>query len=104
MRRFDICRLKPPQAGGSAPELVVILQSDLLADLDTRMVAPLAKERELPPIGRLRPTITHRSRRYRVIVDQMNVVGVRDIGEVVGSASSADCEIGRAIDGVFMGF
>jgi hypothetical protein len=37
-------------------------------------------------------------------MDQMNVVGVRSVGEVVGSAKSVDYEIGRAIDGVFMGF
>ncbi len=104
MRQFDICRLKPAQPGGSPPELIVVLQSDLLSDLDTRMVAPLAKERELPSIGRLRPTVTHRGRRYRIVIDQMNVVGVRSIGEVVGSAASADYEIGRAIDGIFMGF
>ena len=104
MRQFDICRLKPAQPGGSGPALVVILQSDLLSELGTRVVAPLVKERELPPIGRLRPVVTHRGRRYRIIIDQINVVGVRSVGDVVGSAQSADYDIGRAIDGVFMGF
>ncbi len=104
MRQYDICRLKPSQSGASGPELVVILQSDLLSELDTRMVAPLAKERELPPIGNLRPAVAHRGRRYRIVMDQMNVVGVRAIGEVVGSAKAVDYQIGRAIDGVFMGF
>ena len=104
MRQFDICRLKPAQPGGSGPALIVILQSDLLSELHTRMVAPLAREREFPPVGKLRPLITHRGRRYRIVMDQMNVVDVRNVGEVVGSASSADYEIGRAIDGVFMGF
>jgi hypothetical protein len=52
----------------------------------------------------LRPLVTHRGRRYRIIIDQINVVGVRSVGEVVGSAQSADYDIGRAIDGVFMGF
>jgi hypothetical protein len=104
MRQFDICKLKPTQPGTGGPELVVILQSDLLSELGTRVVAPLVKERELPPIGRLRPLVTHRGRRYRIIIDQINVVGVRSVGEVVGSAQSADYDIGRAIDGVFMGF
>jgi hypothetical protein len=83
---------------------VVILQCDLLSELGTRVVAPLVKERELPPIGRLRPIVTHQGRRYRIAIDQINVVGIRHVGDVVGSARSADYEIGRAIDGVFMGF
>lgn len=104
MRQFDICRLLPARPGGGAPELVVILQSDLLSDLHTRVVAPLVPEDVLPQIGNLRPTIKHRRRRYRIMVDQMNVVTVRNVGEVVGSANSANYEIGRAIDGIFMGF
>ena len=104
MRQFDICKLKPRTAAAKAPDLVVILQSDLLSELGTRVVAPLAEEHELPPIGNLRPVVTHRKRRYRIAIDQINVVGVGNIGETVGSASSADYEIGRALDGVFMGF
>jgi hypothetical protein len=104
MRQFDICKLRPTQPGAGGPELVVILQSDLLSELGTRVVAPLVKERELPPIGRLRPIVTHRGRRYRIVIDQINVVGVRNVGDVVGSAKSVDYDIGRAIDGVFMGF
>jgi toxin CcdB len=104
MSRFDICRLRPAGPGSSGPELVVVLQSDLLSDLDTRMVAPLARERDAPPIGKLRPHVTLRGRKYRIVIDRMNVVGVRYLGEVVGSAASLDYEIGRAIDAVFLGF
>lgn len=104
MRQFDICRLMPAEPGAGAPDLVVVLQSDLLSDIATRVVAPLAGERALPAIARLRPVITHRARRYRIVIDRMNVVLTRNLGEVVGSAAAADHEIRRAIDGVFMGF
>jgi hypothetical protein len=104
MRQYDICRLLPSGPGATGPDLVVVLQSDLLSEIKTRVVAPLAAERALPALARLRPAITHRGRRYRIVVDRMNVVASSALGEVVGSAASVDYEIGRAIDGVFMGF
>ena len=33
MRQFDICKLRPTQPGTGGPELIVILQSDLLSEL-----------------------------------------------------------------------
>ena len=33
MRQFDICKLRPAQPGAAGPDLVVILQSDLLSEL-----------------------------------------------------------------------
>ena len=43
MRQFDICKLRPTQPGTGGPELVVILQSDLLSELGTLVVARLLR-------------------------------------------------------------
>ncbi|MFM9943092.1 MAG: CcdB family protein [Hyphomicrobiaceae bacterium] len=103
MRQFDICRLRPVPDAGGGTQLVVILQADLVSELDTRVVAPLVAEAELPALLRLRPEIHHNGRRNRLIADRLSVLSVKSIGSRVGSCADRDYDIRRALDIVFVG-
>ena len=109
MRQFDICRLRAntrPIAEAettSRTAFIVILQADLNSDLDTRVVAPLVAEDVLPAIGRLRPTIHHAGRDYRLLSDRLSVLNAKSIGARVGSCADREYDIRRSLDIVFVG-
>ena len=103
MRQFDICRLRQREGQRRPVELIVILQSHLFTDLDTRVTAPLVPMERLPPLHRLRPQFAVGRKQHRLIVDRLSVLSTRDIGAVVGSAIEHEYDIRRALEIVFMG-
>ena len=103
MQQFDIRRLRPAPGTRKSDDLVVILQANLNSDLDTRVVAPLVDLAAFPPIGRLRPTIEHDGKSYRLVADRLSVLAVKNIGARVGSCEEREYDIRRALEIVFMG-
>ena len=103
MRQFDICQLRPIGKAGTAVELVVVLQADLVSGLKTRVVAPLTTEAILPAIARMRPAIEHDGTLYRLIADRLSVISVKSLDKTVGSCPDREWDIRRALDLVFVG-
>ena len=101
MAQFDV--LRNPR-GGTYP-LVVDLQSEPLARLATRIVAPLiAVKRYAPkPITRLNPIVRIKGADYVVIVQDLASVLTSELGEIVGSLGAQRSELVAALDLMFTG-
>lgn len=84
-------------------QVVVILQSDALSELGTRLVAPLDLSGILAGIGRLRPQVDFEGNLRLLVLDRSNVIAVSDIAEVLGSAKEAEERIKRGLDLLYFG-
>ena len=96
MRQFDIVRLRGGQLG-------VILQSDLLDDRETRLVAPLFPSNLIVPTPRLHPIVRVGRRRYLLATEKLAAVLAREVEAVLGSVGDREYEVRRALDIVFSG-
>ena len=84
--------------------LVVVVQSDLLADISTRVVVPLV-EPEAPgaQIRRLNPILPLGDRNVMLLTQQIATLTSRELGAAVGSLSHVRDDIVRAIDTLLSG-
>lgn len=93
MAQFDVFAL------ASEGQLVVDCQSDLLAQLNTRLVVPLmAKARAPAPARRLNPSFTIGGRDLVMVTQFAAAVHVRELGERIGSLHDRSFEIVGALD------
>ena len=100
IRQFDICRLK----GRPAPvSLVVILQSDQLAPLKSRIAAPLIKTEAASKHFKYNPVVELDGQSYYLAIEQLSMLPIMAIGPRVGSAVIDEYRIKRALDLVFFG-
>lgn len=93
MARFDVFAMR---ASGT---LVVDCQADLLADLKTRVVAPLIPADKAPPPARhLNPVFELRGERFVLMAQMLSAVERRELGEKVGSLGDQGEAVLRALD------
>jgi toxin CcdB len=79
--------------------LVVVLQSDALEAIETRVFAPcLPADRPGMRPDRLAPAFVHAEREYRVMTHLVGVAPVRSLGTRVGNISHVRDDIVRAFD------
>lgn len=98
MAQFDAVRLR----GG---DLVVVLQSDLVDYLPTRLVAPLLLSEQVPSIiPRVNPKITIGDVEFIVATHLAATVPIRQLGQVEATLSEHDYAIKAAIDLLIIGF
>jgi toxin CcdB len=104
MTQFAVHKNKNPRTRGAYPYLVDI-QSDLMSDLHTRMVAPLAKAPALTkrPIKELTPLVELDGQKFVVLIPQMAGISRADLGAVVGSLLDHRNEIVAAVDFLITG-
>ncbi|MEQ1671601.1 MAG: CcdB family protein [Hyphomicrobium sp.] len=97
MHQFDIVKLHGGQLG-------VLLQSDLLNERETRIVAPLIsrKKVKLTPVLHLEIMIGRKP--YLLATEKMAAIERSEVAAVIGSIADRDYEIRRALDIVFTGF
>lgn len=94
----------PVTAARKAYPLVVCLQSDLVAEGATRVVAPLAPHRALPEIpGRIAPLVSVDGSSYVVLVDRIVNLPVRDLSRRVANLRSHREQVLGAVDLLFYG-
>jgi toxin CcdB len=99
MGQFDV------YAGvGRSNRLVVDLQSDLLAPIATRIVAPLFQRSETPVLTELSPPVRIDEREFVVMIPLLASIPVRELQRPVGSLVSDQDAIKRALDALFLGF
>lgn len=103
MKRFDICPAQGLGVRGNE-RLVVILQHEHFAKLDTLIVAPLYIARNLPEIEGLRPAIKIGRTNYVIAIDRLVAIPKGQLAAPVGSAEALRFELLRASDRLFSGY
>lgn len=98
MAQFDLYRI-------DGHGVVVDCQSDLLADLRSRIVAPLRIDGE-PTVSasRLNPCIEVEGITYRLATQFLRSVDRRQLGVRIGSATAHEWDIKTALDMLVSGF
>lgn len=105
MRQFTVCRNRSPRSQADVPFLLVV-QSDLLDDLATRVVVPLYRQSPQGPraITRLMPELVVAGVAVIMRTPQLAGMAVRDLGEPVASLADQREVILAALDLLFTGF
>lgn len=99
MKQYAICQLR-----GNPDDLVVVLQSDLIDEQQTQIVAPLVAMGLFPRLIRLNPIISLQNTDYMILIDQMLSIPSRMIERQIGSAIIKRDEISLALDYILKGF
>jgi len=104
MSQFGVHKNKNPKSKAAYPYLVDV-QSDLLSDLSTRLVAPLAKLTALrkKPIRDLTPVVEVAGAKYLMLTPQLAGVAVNELGPIVGDVKAHRDEIVAAVDFIITG-
>jgi toxin CcdB len=104
MAQFDVHRNPNPASAKTSPFLLDV-QSDLLNELSTRVVVPLAKLDLIgnKPVKFLNPVFVIEGEKYAMITPEMAGIPVKRLGPVHTSLSEMRAEIIRALDIVFLG-
>ncbi|MBO9122292.1 MULTISPECIES: CcdB family protein [unclassified Rhizobium] len=99
MARFHVYRLRHEQT------LVLDLQSNLLDELTTRMVAPLLLPGELTTtVRQLNPQFTIDNAHYVMATQFIGVVPLSDLGYATADLTRESHRITGALDFLFQGF
>jgi toxin CcdB len=103
MAQFDVHR-NPAEPGRESIPYVVDIQSDLLSDLPTRLVAPLILARGFgPPVGRLHPRFVVEDSPVIMLTTEIGVLSPRALGDAVASLEDRRHEIVGAIEMLITG-
>jgi len=105
MARFDVYP-NPGDHAKTTPYLLDV-QSDLLDDLESRVVIPLRSLQKFPKVNlpaRLTPIITIDRNQFLLETPKMAAVPKRILRSPVTSLSNAQDEITAALDFLFYGF
>ncbi|MCW5889774.1 MAG: CcdB family protein [bacterium] len=101
MAQFDVFR---NPRGGTFP-LLLDVQSELLSELATRVVVPLAPVRQWPatPLTRLNPMARLRQVDYVLVFQELAAIPKAALGPTVGSLRARRDDIVGALDLLFTG-
>jgi toxin CcdB len=103
MAQFDVHENRDEGPNGAS--LLLDLQSDFLASLPSRLVAPLRSVKSFPTrIDRLHPLVTVGGKRYVLVMSELAAVSRRLLGPKVGSLESRRFDINKAMDFIISGF
>ncbi|MBX5463591.1 MAG: CcdB family protein [Steroidobacteraceae bacterium] len=105
MSQFTVYRNKNPRTKATFP-LLVDVQSDLLKDLQTRVVIPLSKAAALTkkPVSHLMPVLKFEGEAYTLMTPELAGVARNDLGPVAGSLAERRDAILAAMDFLLAGF
>jgi len=104
MRRFDVYRNENVTTLKRVP-FFVILQSELLRDMLTVVVAPVAKLSvvEGRPTTMLMPKVSIEDREYLIYIPELAAIPARSMRKRIASLESERDAITRALDLLFSG-
>ena len=105
MAQFTVYRNKNARSKATFP-LLVDVQSDLLEDLQTRVVIPLSKAAGLTrkPVNELTPVIDFEDTPYLLVTPQLAGVSRSELGIATGSLAQSRDTILAAMDFLLLGF
>ncbi len=99
MARYDVHAY--PSGGG----FLLDVQSDLLDDLNTRVVVPLLPRETAPrPARKLNPVFDIGGQEFIMVTQFLSAVAQNDMGPKVHNLEHCAFEIATALDMVFQGF
>jgi toxin CcdB len=103
--QFTVHRNKSPRTKGTFPYLVDV-QSDLLDQLQTRVVIPLTRVAGLAkkPLSHLTPTLTFNGEAYVLMTPQLAGVARTELGAPAGSLAAQRHAIVAAMAFLLTGF
>jgi toxin CcdB len=103
--QFAVYRNKSPRSKATYPFLVDV-QSDLLDELQTRVVIPLTKASTLAkrPLNNLTPSLKFDGGTYLLMTPQLAGVARKDLGALTGSLAEQRQVIVAAVDFLLVGF
>ena len=103
MRQFDVVVNANPETHAQVPYLLV-LQSDLLSGLDTRVVAPLIRQEHFgTTMDRLNPFISVDGESFVLSITELAGISVAALGGKIQSAECQRTEIIGAMDFLITG-
>lgn len=104
MAQFEIHKNKNPRTKAVYPYLVDV-QSDLLRDLQTRVVVPLTRASAIAkrPIRDLTPMVDVDGQKFAMLIPQMAGIARMELGQSVGTLGGYRDEIVAAIDFLITG-
>jgi len=104
MAQFDVYKNKNPKSKSAYPFLVDV-QSDLLSDLQTRVVVPLIKLTALrkKPIRDLTPVVNIDGGKFLLLIPQLAGISITELGQPVGEVAAHRDEIVAALDFLITG-
>jgi len=102
MRQYAICTLRSGRFGPS-PDFVVVLQRDWLADVTTRIVAPLVALGKVMAAERLHPQMEIDGKAYVVMMERLAAIDSNKLIQTIHSAEAIRDQITRAVDLLFTG-
>ena len=105
MAQFDVYRNENPGSCEEFPFLVDV-QADLLEELGTRVVIPLAKAKPLTdfPTQYLSPLVGFQGRSYALLTPQLAGISRDELGPPAGSLAGQERAISAAIEFLLRGF
>jgi toxin CcdB len=105
MPQLTVYRNPNPRSKSDVPYLVDV-QSDLLADLNTRVVIPLFLKKVIraKPIKGLTPEFEVEGRKVLLMTPQLAGVAVKELGEPAGTLKQHRAEVLAALDLLITGF
>lgn len=105
MAQFTVYRNKNARSKAVFP-LLVDVQSDLLEDLQTRVVIPLSKAAALTrkPVSQLTPVIEFEDSSYVLVTPQLAGIARSELGIPTGSVAQSRDVILAAMDFLLLGF
>jgi toxin CcdB len=103
--QFTVYRNKDPVSRASFP-LLLDVQSDLLGELQTRVVIPLGKANNpvRKPIARLTPVLQFQGEPYVLVTPQLAGIARKELGAAIGTLADRRDAIVSALDFVVFGF
>lgn len=103
MPQFTVYRNTNPRTEDRFPFLLDV-QADLLSDLGTRVVVPLARASAArKPIDRLTPIVEVAGEPYMLVTPQLAGIGVNEVGPAVSTLAPQRAEILGALDFLITG-
>jgi toxin CcdB len=103
VRQFDVLPNPSERSRRIAP-LVVIVQSHLLDNLPTVIVAPLLRSAERPAFTQVGLSVTFNGEDYTCSLAELSATDVHRLSRPLGSLRDYEYEIRRALDRLFTGF
>lgn len=105
MAQFTVYRNKNPRSRAIFP-LLVDVQTDLLEDLQTRVVIPLSKAAALSknPVSQLTPVLDFEQTSYVLVTPQLAGIARSELGSAAGSLANSRDTIIAAMDFLLTGF
>lgn len=105
MPQFTVYRNRNARSKGTFP-LLVDVQSDLLEDLQTRVVIPLTRATALArkPVDRLMPILKLEDEAYVLVTPQLAGIASKELGAASGTLADYRDVILGAMDFLLTGF